>query len=212
MIDLYTFNTPNGRKISIMLEELGVPYRAHMVNILKGDQFKPAFLAISPNNKIPALVDQDGPDGAPLSVFETGAILIYLAEKYGQLLPSDPAGRFQTLQWVFWQVGGVGPMFGQAGHFLRFAPEDVPYAKERYLSETKRLLGVLNTQLSGGHDYIIGDAYTIADIATAPWIDGLHFYGLGDLLDTYPHVKAWLARVRARPAVQRGWDPVLLED
>ena len=212
MIDLYTFNTPNGRKISIMLEELGVPYRAHMVNILKGDQFKPAFLAISPNNKIPALVDQDGPDGAPLSVFETGAILIYLAEKYGQFLPSDPAGRFQTLQWVFWQVGGVGPMFGQAGHFLRFAPEDVPYAKERYLSETKRLLGVLNTQLSGGHDYIIGDTYTIADIAAAPWIDGLHFYGLGDLLDAYPPVKAWLARVRARPAVQRGWDPVLLED
>ncbi len=205
MIDLHSFNTPNGRKISIMLEELGVPYRAHLVHIGRGDQFKPEFLAISPNNKIPAIVDQEGPGGAPLSIFESGAILIYLAEKYGKLLPQDPVGRSNTLQWLFFQVGSVGPMFGQAGHFTRFAKDDIPYAKKRYIDEAGRLLGVMEKQLSN-HKFLAGDEFTIADIATAPWIAALDFYGLSDMLEPFPHVSAWLKDFRARPAVQKVWD------
>lgn len=205
MLDLYGFATPNGRKISIMLEELGVPYRAHLVNILQGDQFKPEFLAISPNNKIPALVDPEGDDGAPLAIFESGAILVYLAEKYGQFLPKTPSGRAATLQWLFWQVGGVGPMFGQAGYFVRFAKEDVPHAKARYTDEVKRLLGVMEKQLSASA-WLSGEEYTIADMATAPWVAGLDFYGMWEIMEPYPQVRGWLERVRARPAVQRGWD------
>ncbi|MFN3197397.1 MAG: glutathione S-transferase N-terminal domain-containing protein [Bradymonadia bacterium] len=205
MIDLYSFNTPNGRKISIMLEELGVPYNAHLINILEGDQLKPEFLAISPNNKIPAIVDSEGPGGEPLALFETGAILVYLAEKYGKLLPTDGVGRARTLQWLFWQVGGVGPMFGQAGHFVRFAPEDVPYAKTRYTNETKRLLGVMDTQLAA-NAYLAGADFTIADIATVTWVEALDFYGIYDLVDDFPAVKAWVAKVKDRPGVKKGWD------
>ncbi|MEO1270682.1 MAG: glutathione S-transferase C-terminal domain-containing protein [Myxococcota bacterium] len=204
MIDLYTFTTPNGYKASIMLEELEVPYRLHKVDISKGDQYKPDFLHISPNNKIPALVDNDGPGGEPISVFESGAILIYLADKYGKLLSKDTAQRFNTLKWLFWQVGSVGPMFGQMGHFVRFAKEDIPYAKERYTKETERLLGVLERQLGATGGWLAGAEMTIADIATAPWVGALEFYGKGELLDAYPRTTGWLETFKARPGVQRG--------
>ena len=167
MIDLYTWGTPNGRKTSIALEELGLPYRAHPVDITKEEQFEPAFLAISPNNKIPAIVDPEGPGGQPISLFESGAILIYLAEKTGRLLPSDARRRYDAMQWLMWQMGGFGPMLGQAHHFRRFAPERVPYAIERYDKETRRLYGVLDGHL-GEAEYLAG-AYSTADIATFPW-------------------------------------------
>lgn len=201
MIDLYTFATPNGRKVSIALEELGLPYTAKSVNIGKGEQFKPEFLAINPNNKIPAIVDSEGPDGRPISVFESGAILLYLAEKTGKLLPPGVRGKTEAIQWLMFQMGGVGPMFGQLNHFGRFATTKIPYAIDRYTEESKRLLKVLDGQLGKG-DYVAG-TYSIADIALYPWVAGMRsfvpeiFAGLGQ-------VPQWLSRVGDRPAVQRG--------
>ena len=200
-IDLYTWTTPNGRKLSIALEELGLPYTAHPVNIGKNEQFDPDFLKISPNNKIPAIVDSNGPDGKPISLFETGAILIYLAEKTGRLLPEDPRERYDCLVWLMWQMGGFGPMLGQAHHFLRFAKEDVPYAKERYHKETQRLYGVLDKRLAEV-PYLAGDTYSIADIATYPWA-ARHEWHQIDLAD-YPNVKRWYNELSARPAVEKG--------
>lgn len=202
MIDLYTWSTPNGRKASIMLEELGLPYTVHPVDIGKGEQFDPAFLKIAPNNRIPAIVDPDGPGGKPLPLFESGAILIYLAEKTkSPLLPSDPRARIITLQWLMWQMGGVGPMFGQAHHFVRFAKEDVPYGKRRYLDETRRLYGVMNRRL-GEAAYLAGETYTIADIATFPWV-ARHEWHLVDL-NEFANVKRWFDAIGARPAVKKG--------
>lgn len=200
MIDLYTWKTPNGRKISIMLEEVGLPYRVHPVDIGNDEQFAPDFLKISPNNKIPAIVDPYGPDGKPLSLFESGAILIYLSAKTGKLLPHDVRGRFVALQWLMFQMGGVGPMFGQVHHFLRFASEDVPYAKKRYADEKDRLYGVLDRRL--GEAEFLADEYSIADIATYPWV-ARHEWQATDLND-YPNVKRWFDAISARPAVQRG--------
>jgi GST-like protein len=200
MIDLYTWSTPNGRKASIMLEETGLPYAVHRVNIGQSDQFKSEFLAISPNNKIPAIADSEGPDGVPYSLFESGAILIYLAEKAGKLMPAVPAVRYRVLQWLMFQMGGVGPMFGQAHHFLRFAKEKIPYAMRRYSDETARLYRVLDKQLSD-HEYLADD-YSIADIATYPWV-ARHEWQQIDLA-TYPNVKRWFDAISARPAVQRG--------
>ena len=200
MIDLYTWGTPNGIKISIMLEEIGLPYTVHTVNITKGDQMEPEFLAISPNNKIPAIVDSDGPDGAPISLFESGAILIYLADKTGKLLPTEARAHYDVLQWLMFQMGGVGPMFGQAHHFRKFAPEDVPYAKERYTKETHRLYGVMDKRLSD-HAYLAGD-YSIADIANWSWVARNEWHGI-DWAD-FPNVKRWYDTIAARPAVERG--------
>ncbi len=200
MIDLYTWSTPNGRKASIMLEETGLPYAVHRINIGQSDQFKPEFLAISPNNKIPAIVDSEGPDGGPYSLFESGAILIYLADKTGKLMPAAPAARYRVLQWLMFQMGGVGPMFGQAHHFLRFAKEKIPYAMRRYSDETARLYRVLDKQLSD-HDYLAGD-YSIADVATYPWV-ARHEWQQIDLA-AYPNVRRWFDAIGARPAVQRG--------
>ena len=200
MIDLYTWTTPNGRKVSVMLEELGLPYRVHKIDISKGDQFKPEFVAINPNSKIPAIVDDEGPGGKPLPLFESGAILIYLAEKTGKLLSKDPATRYVTLEWLMFQMGGVGPMFGQTHHFLRAAKEQVPYAIERYSAETRRLYGVLNARL-GQAAYLAGE-YSIADIATYPWVarHEWHKVALGD----FPHVERWYQAIGARPAAARG--------
>ncbi len=200
MIDLYTWTTPNGRKVSIMLEETGLAYRVKPVNIGKGEQFAPDFLAISPNNRIPAIVDHDGPHGQPMPLFESGAILLYLAYKTGKFLPTDVTQQFQVIQWLMFQMGGVGPMFGQAHHFLRAAPEPVPYAIERYTNEARRLYKVLDQQLQG-RPYLAGD-YSIADIATYPWI-ARHEWHQVDLGD-FPAVQQWFGRVGARPAVQRG--------
>lgn len=200
MLTLYTWKTPNGRKISIALEELGLPYETVAVDISKNQQFAPEFLAISPNNKIPALVDSEGPDGRPISVFESGAILIYLAEKAGRLLPTAPRERMEALQWLMFQMGGFGPMLGQAHHFNRFAPERIPYAMERYSQEARRLYGVLEKRLDG-RDYVAGD-YSIADIALYPWSQTHDWQGV-DLAD-FPKVCAWRERISARPAVQRG--------
>jgi GST-like protein len=204
MIDLYTFSTPNGRKISIMLEEVGLPYTAHRVDIGEGEQFEPEFLKISPNNRIPAIVDSDGPDGAPISIFESGAILIYLAEKTGKFMPTEPRARMDVLQWLMFQMGGVGPMFGQANHFIRFASEQVPYAQERYRNEAMRLLGVMNRRL-GEVDYLAGD-YSIADIATWPWVMRAEWYDTDWSL--FPNTKRWFDTIAARPAVERGLDVV----
>lgn len=200
MIDLYTWGTPNGRKVSIMLEELGLPYKVHAINILKDDQFKPEFIAINPNSKIPAIVDPDGP-GGPLPLFESGAILIYLAEKHGRFLPKDPRGRYITMQWLMFQMGGVGPMFGQTHHFLRSAKEDVPYGKQRYHTETKRLYGVMNKRL-GEAKYLAGNEYTIADIATFPWVSRFEWHQVD--LNEFPNVKRWFDEIAARPAVKKG--------
>ncbi|MFO0986781.1 MAG: glutathione S-transferase N-terminal domain-containing protein [Alphaproteobacteria bacterium] len=201
MIDLYTWTTPNGRKASIMLEECGLPYAVHPINIGKNvDQFTPQFVKINPNSKIPAIVDSDGPDKRPIAVFESGAILIYLAEKTGKFLPKDPRARYAALQWLMFQMGGVGPMFGQAHHFLRAAPEKVHYAIERYTKETRRLYGVLDGHLKT-QDYLAGE-YSIADIATYPWV-ARHEWHLVALTD-FPAVKRWYDAVGARPAVQRG--------
>ena len=201
MIDLYTWPTPNGHKIHIMLEETGLPYKVHAIDIGKGDQFDPAFLKISPNNKMPAMVDPDGPDGRPISLFESGAMLIYLAEKTGQFLPSEPRARYTTLQWLMWQMGGIGPFLGQAHHFLQYAPEDIPYAKQRYANEAKRLYGVADKRL-GESRFLAGDEMTIADIASWPWMRRPERQGVER--DDYPSFKRWFDEIAARPAVQRG--------
>lgn len=202
MIDLYTFGTPNGRKVSIMLEECGLEYTAHAIDISKDEQFTPEFLAINPNNKIPAIVDHDGPGGKPMSLFESGAILMYLAEKAGSvLLPSDPQHRWPVIQWLMFQMGGVGPMLGQNHHFRKFAKEQIPYAIERYGNETRRLYGVMDQQL-GKHGWLAGDAYSIADIATYPWVDRYEWQGLD--LDDFPNVARWYDELSERPAVLRG--------
>jgi len=202
MIDLYTWTTPNGRKVSVMLEELGLAYNVHKVNISKDEQFRPEFLAISPNNRIPAIVDNDGPGGKPLSLFESGAILIYLAEKTGsKLLPVEPRARTVVLQWLMWQMGGVGPMFGQTHHFMHAAPEKVPYGIERYSKETRRLYGVMNKRL-GEAAYLAGADYSIADIATYPWV-ARHEHHKVDLAE-FPNVKRWFDAISARPAVAKG--------
>ncbi len=201
-IDLYTWSTPNGRKISIMLEEVGLPYRVHPVDIGAGAQFEPEFLKISPNNKIPALVDSEGPDGQPVSLFESGAILIYLAEKAGALLPKEARARYKTLEWLMFQMGNVGPMFGQAHHFRRFAKEKVPYAIERYTKETRRLYGVMDRRL-GAAEYLAG-AYSIADIATLPWVARFPWHGLE--LAEFPNIKRWYDALAARPAVIKGME------
>ncbi len=200
MIDLYTWTTPNGRKVSIMLEELGLPYRVHPINIGKDDQFKPEFIKINPNSKIPAIVDPDGPDGSPIAMMESGAILIYLARKTGKLFPPPGRGMYVVLEWLMFQMGGVGPMFGQTHHFLRSAKEQVPYAIERYSKETRRLYGVLNDRLKD-HAYL-ADEYSIADIATYPWVARYEWHKTD--LNDFPHVKRWFDAISARPAVQKG--------
>lgn len=196
MIDLYTFGTPNGQKASIMLEEVELPYNVHKIDITKGDQFKPEFVAINPNSKIPAIVDAD----TGMTIFESGAILVYLAEKTGKLLPTNDKERFQVLSWLMLQMGSVGPMLGQLNHFKKFAPEKIPYAIERYEKETLRLYGVLDKQLAE-REFICGD-YTIADIATYPWIATYEWQGL--TLDNHPNLKRWVETMQQRPAVQRG--------
>jgi GST-like protein len=201
MIELYTWSTPNGRKVSVMLEELGLRYNIHKIDIGKGDQFKSEYIAINPNGKIPTIVDTEGPDGEPLPLFESGAILIYLAEKTGRLLPASPRGRYVTLQWLMFQMGGVGPMFGQVHHFLRAAKVAVPYAVDRYVKEKDRLYGVLDSRL-GSAEYLADDEYTIADIATYPWV-ARHEWHKTDL-NRFPNVKRWFDAIGARPAVQRG--------
>jgi GST-like protein len=198
-IALYYWSTPNGHKISIMLEELGVPYECHPININKGEQFAPAFLKISPNNRIPAIVDPSGPGGRPISVFESGAILQYLGRKYGHLYPQEERKRVAVEEWLFWQMGGLGPMTGQANHFINYAPEDVPYAKKRYGDEVHRLFGVMNTRLAT-RKFLAG-AYSIADIACWSWVLSGSKY---TPLDQFPHLKAWRDRVGSRPAVKRG--------
>ncbi len=203
MIDLHYWPTPNGHKITLFLEESGLPYRIVPVDIGKGAQFAPAFLAISPNNKMPAIVDHAPADGgAPLSVFESGAILLYLAEKTGRFLPDDLRGRAAALEWLFWQVGGLGPMTGQYGHFHVYAPEPIAYARERYANEAHRLLGVLERRLAG-RAFLAGDAYTIADMACYPWIDP--YAGAPLDLAPYPAVRRWREAIAARPATQRAY-------
>jgi len=201
-IDLYTWGTPNGRKVSIMLEELELPYNVHSVNIGKDEQFAPDFLKISPNNKIPAILDPDGPGGEPISVFETGAILVYLAEKTGSdLMPSDPRKRAKTMEWLMFQMGGLGPMFGQANHFLHFNPGKAAYAEERYRNEAHRLYGVLDKRLAE-NPYMAGDWYSVADIATYPWVARWEWHQID--LSSLEHVSRWFKELGARPAVQRG--------
>jgi GST-like protein len=204
MIELYTHATPNGHKVSILLEELGLPYRLHLVDLAKSEQFAPAFLAINPNSKIPAIVDPKGPDGEAITVWESGAILVYLAEKTGSdLLPKASRARYATLQWLMFQMAGVGPMFGQAGHFTLYAKEPVPYGVERYTQESKRILGVMDRQLVS-HRFLAGDAYSIADIATFPWTNSaLRIPTIGGF-EPWPEVARWRAEIGARPAVQRG--------
>lgn len=199
MIDLYTWPTPNGHKIHIMLEECALPYALHAVDIGAGDQFKPEFLAISPNNKIPAIVDSDGPDGKPISVFESGAILIYLAGKTGRFLPKDVRGKYVALEWLMFQMGGFGPMLGQAHHFRLYAPERIEYAINRYSNEAKRLYGVIDKRLAQAL-YVAGE-YSIADMAIFPWARSHANQGI-DLAD-YPNVKRWFDAINQRPAVQR---------
>lgn len=201
MIDFYTWSTPNGRKVAIMLEECGLAYATHKIDIGKGEQFTPAFLAVNPNGKIPAIVDHAAADGKPLAVFESGAILIYLAEKTGKFLPTAPRARAEVLQWLMFQMGGVGPMFGQAHHFIRFAPEKVPYGIERYSKETRRLYGVMDKRLAE-NAYLAGGEFSIADMATFPWV-ARHTYHEVDLAD-FPNVKRWHDAIAARPAVVKG--------
>jgi len=201
MIDLYTWPTPNGHKVHIMLEECGLPYKIIPVNINKGDQFQPEFLQISPNNKMPAIVDHNGPDGAAYPVFESGAILMYLAEKTGQFMPSPMAARYTVIQWLMFQMGGVGPMLGQANHFKDYAPEKIPYAIERYSKETGRIYGVLERRLSEAR-YLAGNSYSIADMAVFPWVRELERRGQNEA--ELPNLKRWLDELNARPAVVRG--------
>jgi GST-like protein len=199
MIDLYTFSTPNGRKVSIMLEEVGLPYTVHEINITKDEQLTPEFLAISPNNKIPAIVDQDN----GRAMMESGAILLYLAEKTGKLMPADEDARWRIMEWLMMQMGSVGPMLGQTHHFVRFNPGKAPYAEERYLKENRRLYGVLDRRLAD-NEYLAGDAYSVADVATWPWISRFEWQTIG--FDDFPHLKRWYVSVAERPAVQRGYD------
>jgi GST-like protein len=201
MIEVYSWPTPNGHKVHVMLEECGLPYRAHPVDIGAGDQFSPEFLAISPNNKIPAIVDPDGPDGKPFSLFESGAILLYLAGKTGKFLPKDTRGKYEVLQWLMFQMGGVGPMLGQAHHFRIYAPQKIDYAIERYTNEAKRLYGVMDRQIARQR-YIAGDEYSIADIAVFPWLRSWKNQGID--WNDYPNLKGWFDEIAARPAVQRG--------
>jgi len=201
MIDLYTWPTPNGHKIHIMLEECRLPYAVHAVDIGAGEQFQPEFLAISPNNKIPALVDSDGPGGRPISLFESGAILVYLAGKTGRFMPKSDRGRYEVLQWLMWQTGGFGPMLGQAHHFRLYAPERIPYAFDRYTAEAKRLYGVLDRQLERTGACVAGRQYTVADMAIWPWARSHANQGV-DLAD-HPNVRRWFETIEARPAVQR---------
>lgn len=198
-ITLYYWSTPNGHKISILLEELGVPYEVRPVDIGKGEQFDPAFLKISPNNRMPAIVDPDGPGGKPIPVFESGAILQYLGRKFGRFYPQDERARVQVEEWLFWQVGGLGPMAGQANHFLSYAPQDIPYAKKRYGDEVNRLFGVMNRRLEG-RKFLAGQ-YSIADMASYSWVKSSTRF---QPLDEFPHLAAWVERMGARKAVQRG--------
>ena len=200
MIDLYTWPTPNGHKIHIMLEETGLAYTVHAIDIGAGDQFAPDFLKISPNNKIPAIVDRDGPDGRPYSMFESGAILMYLAEKTGKLMPPETRARYDVVQWLMFQMGHVGPMLGQAHHFRAYAPEPIPYAIDRYTNEAGRLYGVIDRRLQD-RDWLAGD-YSIADIATFPWLRS--YERQGQRLEDFPDLKRWFETIAARPAVQRG--------
>ena len=201
MIEVYSWPTPNGHKVHIMLEECDLPYKVIPVDIGSGAQFEPGFLSISPNNKIPAIVDPDGPDGKPISLFESGAILLYLAGKTGRMLPTGTAAKYEVLQWLMFQMGGVGPMLGQAHHFRIYAPEKIEYAINRYSNEARRLYGVINKRLAAS-TYLGGSEYSIADIATFPWLRSWKNQGveLGD----YPHLKGWFDEISARPAVQRG--------
>ncbi|MDH3913398.1 MAG: glutathione S-transferase N-terminal domain-containing protein [Rhodospirillales bacterium] len=201
MIELYTWPTPNGHKVHIMLEETGLAYNVHPIDISAGDQFDPEFLKISPNNKMPAIVDPEGPDGEPISLFESGAILIYLAEKTGRFLPEAPRARYETLQWLMWQMGGLGPMLGQTHHFRQYAPEQIPYAVDRYTNEARRLYNVADRRL-GETRFLAGDDYTIADIASFPWTRSYERQGID--LEDYTNVKRWFDEIAARPAVERG--------
>ncbi|MBB2485544.1 glutathione S-transferase C-terminal domain-containing protein [Mitsuaria sp. WAJ17] len=201
MIDVYTWATPNGHKVHIMLEECALPYRVVPVDIGSGAQFEQHFLQISPNNKIPAVVDPEGPDGKPISLFESGAILLYLAGKTGRLLPADVRGKYEVLQWLMFQMGSVGPMLGQAHHFRLYAPEKLPYAIERYTREARRLYGVINRRLAAS-TYLGGKEYSIADIAVFPWLRSWKNQGVE--LSDYPHLKGWFDEIARRPAVQRG--------
>ncbi|WP_372000565.1 glutathione binding-like protein [Tistrella mobilis] len=202
-IDLFYWPTPNGWKISIALEELGLPYTIRPVNIGEGDQFQSDFLKISPNNKMPAIIDPEGPEGRPIAIFESGAILIYLAEKTGRLMPADPRGRYAVLEWLMFQMGGVGPMLGQAHHFRQYAPEKIPYAIDRYTNEAGRLYNVLDKRLSET-EWVAGDGYSIADIAIFPWI--VPHERQGQSFDERPHLKRWYETMKARPAVSTGLD------
>jgi GST-like protein len=209
-IQLYSLPTPNGVKVSVMLEETGLPYEPHLVRFDTNDQLSPEFLSLNPNNKIPAIIDPKGPDGKPLALFESGAILIYLADKSGRFIPQDASGRYETIQWVMFQMGGIGPMFGQVGFFNKFAGKDYEdkRPRDRYVAESKRLLNVLNQRLAG-RTWIMGDAYTIADMATFPWVRNLTgFYEAGELVQIaeFPHVTRALEMFLARPAVARGID------
>jgi GST-like protein len=207
-IQLYSLNTPNGIKVSVMLEETGLPYEPHLVDFERNDQLSPEFLSLNPNNKIPAIIDPNGPDSKPLALFESGAILIYLADKSGQFMPRDLAGRYETIQWLMFQMGGIGPMFGQLGFFNKFAGKDYPdkRPRDRYVAESKRLLNVLNQRLAN-RTWIMGETYTIADMATFPWVRNLiGYYGAGDLvgIDEYPDVTRALNAFLTRPAVVKG--------
>jgi GST-like protein len=201
MIEVYSWATPNGHKVHIMLEECGLPYRVHAIDIGAGDQFDPAFLAISPNNKIPAIVDPDGPEGQPISLFESGAILLYLAGKTGKFLPEGVSAKYEVLQWLMFQMGGVGPMLGQAHHFRIYAPERIPYAIDRYTNEARRLYGVMDKRLARSK-YLGGSAYSIADIAVFPWLRSWKNQGID--WNDYPNLKGWFDEIAGRPAVKRG--------
>jgi len=201
MIEVYSWPTPNGHKVHVMLEECALPYKAVAVDIGKGDQFRSDFLAISPNNKVPAIVDPDGPEGQPISLFESGAILMYLAAKTGRFMPESIRGKYEVLQWLMFQMGGVGPMLGQAHHFRIYAPEKLPYAIERYSNEARRLYGVMNKRLAKSK-YLGGPAYSIADIAVFPWLRSWKNQGIS--WDDYPHLKGWFDEIAGRPAVKRG--------
>ncbi len=204
MLDLYYWTTPNGHKITLFLEEAGLPYRIIPINISIGDQFKPEFLAIAPNNRIPALVDHDpGDGGTPVSIFESGAILLYLAEKTGQFIPSSLRGRVEVLQWLFWQMGGLGPMLGQNHHFKQYAPEVIPYAINRYVNETNRLYGVLNRRLCD-RPFVAGETYSIADMAAYPWI--VPYQRQGQDINQFPHLKRWFEFIAARPATVKAYN------
>ena len=206
MIDLYYWTTPNGHKVSLFLEEAGLPYKVHPINIGQGEQFKPDFLKIAPNNRIPAIVDHDPTDGgAPISLFESGAILLYLAEKTGQFIPKDLRGRQEALQWLFWQMGGLGPMAGQNHHFSQFAPEKIPYAIKRYVDETARLYGVLDRRLAD-RAFVAGEDYSIADMAIYPWIVSHKWQS--QRLEDFPHVQRWFNSIKERPATVRAYELV----